>query len=119
MKNLLMIFSILVLSFSSLAKEKKVEEQVIKLTVTEEGFTPKELNVKPNVPVTLKITRKTNNTCSASIEVVLDEKNKDKNIKQDLPLNKEVKIKIGALAKGEIRFGCGMSMMDHGKILVN
>lgn len=88
-------------------------KQVVNIEVVETGFTPKEIKVKPNIPVVLQITRKTDSTCSTEIEIP------SKKIKKDLPLNKTVSIEVGALKKGEIAFGCGMKMMDAGKIFVN
>ncbi len=82
------------------------------LVVTEKGFEPNKIDVSPDKPVKLNITRKTNNTCSTSIQIP------SQKIKKDLPLNKTVTVDLGKLAKGEIRFGCGMNMMDSGMIYV-
>ena len=60
----------------------------------------------------LKITRKTDSTCAKQIQIP------SQNIKMDLPLNQVVSINVGKLEKGEIRFGCGMNMMDAGIIHV-
>ena len=51
------------------------------------------------------MTRKTDQTCATQIKIT------EKNIKKDLPLNKEVSIDIGTLQKGDIRFACGMDMV--------
>ncbi len=84
----------------------------VDISVTSEGFEPKSIDVTTGVPVILQVTRKTDDTCSQQIQIP------SKNIKVDLPLNKAVKIDIGKLEKGQIRFGCGMNMMDGGKIYV-
>lgn len=84
----------------------------IQLSVTTKGFEPNSFNVAPGAPVVLEVTRKTDETCSTQIQIP------SKNIKVDLPLNKIVKIELGKLEKGEIRFGCAMNMMDGGKIYV-
>lgn len=81
------------------------KEQVIDLQVTEKGFEPSSIDVKPGIPVILKVTRKTDSTCATQIKI------QSKNIKKDLPLNKPVTIALGKLDKGEIRFGCGMDMI--------
>lgn len=88
------------------------KEEVVNITVTENGFEPKSIDVKPNVPVVLKVTRRTDSTCSTQIQIP------SKKIKKELPLNETVSISVGKLEKGEIRFGCGMSMMDGGRIIV-
>ena len=92
----------------ALAKDK---DQVVELQVTEKGFEPNTVDVKPAVPVILKITRKTDSTCATQIMI------QSKNIKKELPLNQTVMIALGKLNKGEIRFACGMDMIT-GNIVV-
>ena len=87
-------------------------EQVIKMEVTEKGFVPSRIDVKPGTEVVLQVTRLTDQTCSTEIQVP------SQKINEKLPLNKTVTIALGKLEKGEIRFGCGMNMMDGGKIFV-
>lgn len=87
------------------------KDQVIELQVTEKGFEPNRVDVKPGAPVVLKITRKTDSTCATQIKI------QSKNIQQELPLNKTVSVALGKLNKGEIRFGCSMDMIT-GLILV-
>lgn len=91
---------------------EKEQSQTFEVNVTEKGFEPSELKAKAGVPVVLRITRKTDSTCSTQIQVPA------KKIKMDLPLNKTVEVALGNLEKGEIRFGCGMNMMQGGQILV-
>lgn len=101
----------LILLYSSIGwtTEKSI---LVEITVTEKGFEPSSINVEAGKPITLSVTRKTDDTCSKEIQIPT------KKIKKDLPLNETVKIDIGSLKKGEIRFGCGMNMMDSGKIYV-
>ena len=87
------------------------KDQVVNLQVTEKGFEPNSVDVKPGVPVVLKVTRKTDSTCATQIKI------QSKNIRKDLPLNKPVIITLGKLDKGEVRFGCGMDMIT-GNIFV-
>lgn len=84
----------------------QVKDQVVELQVTEKGFEPSSVDVKPEIPVVLKVTRKTDSTCATQIKI------KSKNITKDLPLNKPVSIALGKLDKGEIRFACGMDMVS-------
>lgn len=86
--------------------------KTVDLTVTEKGFEPSTVDVTPETNVVLKVTRKTDSTCAKQIQIP------SMKIKKDLPLNKTVSIEIGKLEKGEIRFGCGMNMMEGGKIFV-
>jgi len=108
-----LIITVLTLAFSMNIMAEVTQEQVFKMSVTEKGFEPKELKVKPDVPVVLHITRKTNGTCAREIVVP------SKNIKVELPMNKEVVVNIGKLQKGEIKFGCAMEMMVGGVMFVN
>lgn len=103
------LLSIVVPMASVVAKESP---QTFEVSVTEKGFEPSELKAKPGVPVILRVTRKSDSTCSTQIQVPA------KKIKMDLPLNQTVEVALGSLAKGEIRFGCGMNMMQGGQILV-
>jgi hypothetical protein len=85
---------------------------VVELSVTDKGFQPGSVDVGPGQDLTLKITRKTDNTCARDIVIP------SKKIKKELPLNKEVVVHVGKLEKGEVRFGCGMNLMEGGKIFV-
>src|SRR5438128_2666411 len=107
MKNLIITLTISLTSLVVFA-----HTQMVEISVTEKGFEPSSIDVKPGHPVQLNITRKTDSTCSTSIQIPA------KKIKRELPLNKTVSIDLGKLEKGEIKFGCGMNMMDSGKIYV-
>ncbi len=108
----LIAYLLLSLSFvTSMTSFAKGTSKDIAMTVTEKGFEPSSLKVKAGEPVTLKITRKTNATCAREITVP------SQKLKVDLPLDKEVTVKISALSKGEIKFGCSMDMMIGGVIL--
>lgn len=99
-----LILALVLMSTTAFAKEYK-------MTVTEKGYEPSSLKVKAGEPVTLKITRKTNATCAREITVP------SQKLKVDLPLNKEVTVKVAALSKGEIKFGCAMDMMIGGVMI--
>ncbi|MGE3683776.1 MAG: cupredoxin domain-containing protein [Bdellovibrionales bacterium] len=91
----------------------KAPAQKISVEVTQAGFVPKSIIVKPGTEVVLVVTRKTDMTCSKDIQVP------SRGVKKTvLPLGKPVPIVLGRLPKGEIKFGCGMDMMDSGKIIV-
>lgn len=95
-----------------IATAKEKNHQTIDLSVTEKGFEPKSIDVAPGSEVTLKVTRKTDSTCATQVQVP------SKKIKVPLPLNQTVTIALGKLEKGEVRFGCGMSMMEKGRIVI-
>ena len=108
MKKLL--FGLLAMTSGSVVHAK--EDTRIPLEVTEKGFVPSSIKIKPGTDVTLEVTRKTDATCSTEILVP------SKKINKKLPLNETVIVSLGKLEKGEIQFGCGMNMMEGGKILV-
>lgn len=89
---------------TALAKEKETI-QTVPLQVTEKGFEPDKITVKPGTHLILKITRKTDSTCATDVVI------KEKNIKKALPLNKEVTVDAGVLQKGKVTFACGMNMV--------
>lgn len=107
MKNLGIILCGMFLSVAAFAGKETVE-----LKVTEEGFQPNAVNVTPGTDLTLKITRVSDATCATEIVVP------DKKINTKLPLNETVVVHVGKLKKGEVRFGCGMNLMEGGKIYV-
>ena len=95
-------------TFAAGAAEKATEkpnEQIISLAVTEKGFVPDQIKVKPGTHLILKVTRKTDATCATQIKI------SEKKIKKDLPLNTEVVVDVGTLQKGKVTFACGMDMV--------
>ncbi len=110
MKFIIVIAS-LIFSFQFASAVSNESGQIVELKVTEKGFVPEKVDVKPGTSVVLKITRKTDNTCAKQIKI------SSRNIKKDLPLDKAVSIDLGKLEKGDITFACGMDMMT-GHIIV-
>lgn len=103
MKMIIVLMALI--STSVIAKDAPVEYKVV---VTENGYEPSNFKVKSGVPLVFKITRKTNATCAREFMVP------SQKLKVDLPLNKEVTVKMAALNKGEVKFGCAMDMMIGG-----
>ena len=105
MKSLILLTA---LTFSTTILAAKAATNEYKMLVTDNGFEPSQLKVPAKKPLVLKITRKTNSTCAREITVP------SQNLKVDLPMNKEVTVKLAALEKGDIKFGCAMDMMIGG-----
>ncbi len=105
MKNVLIILILCLTTLTANATDKE-KIQTINLSVTEKGFVPNKMSVKPGTHVILKVTRKTDSTCATEIKI------SEKKIKKDLPINKEVTVDIGVLEKGKIRFACAMDMIS-------
>ena len=81
------------------------------LAVTDAGFTPATITVPAGKPVTLVVTRKTDQTCAK--EIVFPEQG----IRKPLPLNEAVEVVLPASPKGEIAYVCGMNML-RGTVIV-
>jgi plastocyanin domain-containing protein len=94
------------LIFGLQSANAKDEVQNISLKVTEKGFEPSEIKVKPGTHVVLKVTRVTDDTCATHIQI------KEKKIKVKLDKDIEATVDVGILKKGEIKFACGMDMIS-------
>jgi plastocyanin domain-containing protein len=105
MKSILIV-ALLAFGALTVNAADKTAAQIVQLSVTEKGFEPDKISVKPGTHVILKVTRKTDSTCATQIKI------SEKKIKKDLPLNKEVSVDVGTLEKGKIGFACGMDMIS-------
>lgn len=81
------------------------------IAVTDTGFVPASITVPAGKPVTLVVTRNTDETCAK--EIVFP----DQGIRKALPLNQAVEITLPASPKREIDYKCGMDMV-YGKVVV-
>ena len=108
------LFVLLMTGFAlnGFASSSQDKGQSFEVKVTKKGFEPSSIKAKSHHDVTLRVTRTTDSTCAKKINVP------SKKISLDLPLNKEIDVQLGKLEKGDIRFGCGMSMMVGGVVSV-
>ena len=83
----------------------------VHVEVTDKGFEPADVKVPAGQPVTLVMTRKTDQTCAK--EVVFASLNQ----RYQLPLNQPVRISLPASQKGTVSYQCGMKMLG-GRIVV-
>lgn len=112
MKTFIITLVAIGLFFSaSLSHAESDQGKIVDVSVTKKGFEPKAIEVKPGVPLTLRVTRKTDATCAKAITVA------GTDIKKELPLNETVEVEVGPLKEGEIKFGCGMGRMVGGVIV--
>jgi plastocyanin domain-containing protein len=86
--------------------------RTIDLKLTVAGFEPERITAASGEAVTLRVTRVTDATCATDIVVP------DANVKRPLPLNEPVVVELGVLPDGEHPFGCAMSLMIHGTLVV-
>jgi plastocyanin domain-containing protein len=88
-----------------------VQEGVVEVTVDGAGFHPDRIAAKAGEPITLALTRTTDETCGTEIVIA------SLGIEQKLPLNERVEVTVTPGEKGEIAFACGMDMLK-GAIVV-
>lgn len=79
--------------------------QNYEIAVTEDGFVPAAGKVKVGEPVTLLVTRKTDQTCAKDIVI------KDYGVKEALPKDRAVKVTFTPTKPGPVRFACDMDMV--------
>lgn len=103
---------------SEKAKDRKqpapaaAQDGRVAISVTEKGFEPTPIQVEKGKPVTLVVTRKTDQTCAT--ELTLPEYKIDKK----LPLNQPVEITFTPEKAGELVYGCAMDHMISGVLQV-
>jgi len=79
----------------------------ISVSVTKRGFNPDSITVLAKQLVTLVFTRKTDETCTKSVVLTLDD---GKKIERALPLDKPVEISISFPKAGKLGYACSMDM---------
>lgn len=79
----------------------------IEVSVTKRGFNPDTIKVPAKQPVTLVFTRKTEQTCTKSVVLKLDD---GKKIEKELPLDKPVEIAVTFPKAGTLGYACSMDM---------
>jgi plastocyanin len=77
------------------------------IAVTKRGFEPDEIKVPAREPVTLVFTRKTDQTCTKSVVITLDD---GKKLERELPLNKSVELPVTFAKAGSLTYACSMDM---------
>jgi hypothetical protein len=81
------------------------EVQTAKIAVTEKGYEPDEITLRPGIPTRLTVVRMTDKTCGTDIGFPA------LNIKRALPLNEPVVIEFTPAMTGDIAFACGINML--------
>lgn len=84
---------------------------VAEVSVTDKGFEPPRVKAAPNQTVTIRFTRKVQETCADAVDVAGDP------VRHMLPLDVPVDVKVKAPASGEVAFACPMKML-HGAVVV-
>ncbi len=81
------------------------------VAVTDKGFEPARIQTAAGQPITLRFTRKVENTCADAVLVQGDP------VRHVLPLNRAVEVKVTPPASGELAFACPMNMI-RGAVVV-
>ncbi len=84
----------------------------IAIVVTEKGFEPTPIQVVKGQPITLVVTRKTDQTCATELTIPEYE------IDQKLPLGQSVEISFTPQKSGDLEYGCAMDHMVKGVLQV-
>jgi len=84
----------------------------VALKVTADGFVPDAVPLKAGEPVTLVVTRTTDETCATDLLI------EGTDLKVALPLNAPVEVAYTPTRAGKVKFGCAMEMMVSGVLLV-
>ena len=79
--------------------------QTAKIVVTEQGFEPATVSVRPGATARLTFVRTTDKTCATEVAFP------SLNLKRSLPLNEPVVVEVTPSKSGELAFACGMNML--------
>ena len=93
------------------------EEQVarrVEIRVTEDGFQPREVQLKKGERVSLVFTRVTDDTCITAIDIPAE-----KVSRLELPLDKPVSVTITPAKEGTEDFHCSEMGMGDGRLIVS
>lgn len=100
-------FVLLSAALATLACRKAPREgEPVRITVTKNGYEPFRVRATAGKPLTLVLTRTTDETCATEILIP------EANIAQDLPLNQPVTITFTPPRTGELRYSCAMQMFQ-------
>jgi plastocyanin domain-containing protein len=82
------------------------ESREVHVTITDNGFEPKDVTIRNPSSTVLVMTRKTERTCAT--EAIFRETGR----KYDLPLNQPVRIDLSGIQPGHtLHYACGMDML--------
>lgn len=100
MRRMLVLATFLVLTGCAAGGPAEVH-----VTVTDNGFEPKDVRIPKGHAAVVVITRKTDRTCAT--EALFTETAR----KYDLPLNTPVRIDLTGVSPGKLHYACAMDMI--------
>jgi uncharacterized cupredoxin-like copper-binding protein len=89
---------------ASTGAQPSAEEQVVAVTVGDNGFAPNQIQLTKGRTAKLRFTRTTDQTCATEVAF------KELGVKKELPLNQPVDVEIPTSEARTIGFTCGMGM---------
>jgi plastocyanin domain-containing protein len=92
----------------------KTKQTHFDIAITRSGFEPGSITVPAKTPVTLVFTRKTDQTCTKTVVVTVDD---NKTVERELPLDQPVEIVATFPKAGTLGYACSMHM-NKGTIVV-
>ncbi|NVB82421.1 MAG: copper transporter [Kofleriaceae bacterium] len=107
LRTLLIPLSLAFGATASADAPKAKDPSRIEITVTKRGFNPDSVNVPAQKPVTLVFTRTTDQTCTKSVVLTMDD---GKKIERELPLDKPVELAVTFPKAGKLGYACSMNM---------
>jgi plastocyanin domain-containing protein len=84
----------------------------VTIRITEDGFEPAKQFVPRGVPVTLVVTRETDQTCATAFKIP------SLGQRVELPLHQHVRIDLPGGIRDTLKYSCGMDML-HGTVIGN
>ena len=102
---------LLVVTSASLSRADapKTASRRVTIAITQDGFDPDKIRVAAEQPITLVITRQTDQTCAKRVVIEIGD---GKKIAKDLPLGKSIEIATTFARRGELRYACAMDMLS-------
>ena len=104
-RTILFPLAVLFAGAASADAPKAKDSTRIEIAVTKRGFDPDEINVPAKKPVTLVFKRTTDQTCTKSVVLHLDD---GKTIERALPLDKPVEVAVTFPKPGQVKYACSM-----------
>lgn len=100
------LIALLLTACGSDAPDVSADEQVIEIEVTNQGYTPDQIELTAGVPTRLVVTRTGDSACASQLQIP------DMDITPtDLPKDEPVEFTFTPTDKGTYAFTCGMDML--------
>ena len=106
MRMLAVLAAVLAAALATGCRREPGSARPIRILVTKNGFEPWKVQAEHGKPLTLVVTRTTDQTCATEIVIP------DVGVSQPLPLGQPVTITFTPPRSGELRYACAMKMFQ-------